>query len=409
IRLWADNTRQAMASDLAEWPGLPIPRAILAKLDDSDEPILQTLSLPQREHQVRAVYGTIAPGIVLELGESLEDDEELIAVLLKGILIALVVMVLLGGPIGWFMARRALRGVQEITRTATEIADGALDRRVAVRAQGDELATLARTFNTMIDRIQTLINSMREMTDNLAHDLRSPLGRMRASAEISLASGGTQAEAEVMAATTAEECDRLLEMINTTLDIAEAESGAAQLHLTAIDLSQVVQNAVELFETIAEDKGLRISTELPDYCRIDADRQRLQRVIANLLDNALKYTPDGGQVTIRLLDEGEHVKLSIADTGIGIADDELGRVFERFYRCERSRSERGNGLGLSLAVAFVRAHEGDILADTSLGRGSTFTIVLPRKLSQPQTQQRRAFPSIIATIRLRRLAEPVVL
>ena len=157
--------------------GLGNPLDVLAKVDSTDEPILATLALPGRADKVRIIYGTIAPGLVLEIGESLEEDEELIAALLRGFLIALVAVTLLGGPIGWFMARRALRGVQEVTRTATEIADGALNRRVEVRFQGDELDTLARTFNTMVDRIQALVIGMREMTDNLAHDLRSPLGR----------------------------------------------------------------------------------------------------------------------------------------------------------------------------------------------------------------------------------------
>ncbi|MGH8656705.1 MAG: sensor histidine kinase [Gammaproteobacteria bacterium] len=241
-----------------------------------------------------SIYGTIAPGLVLEIGESLEKDEELIAALLRGFLIALPAVTLLGGPIGWFMARRALRGVQEVTQTATEIADGVLDRRVEVRSQGDELDTLARTFNMMLDRIQALIIGMREMTDNLAHDFRSPLGRIRASADITLTNGGSKAESEAMAATTTEECDRLLEMINTTLDIAEAESGAAKLKPTDIDLAELVRDALELFQPIAEDQQITITADLPDHCRIHGDRQRLQRMVANLLDNGLKYMPTGG-------------------------------------------------------------------------------------------------------------------
>ncbi|MDQ3563515.1 MAG: HAMP domain-containing histidine kinase [Pseudomonadota bacterium] len=378
FRLWAPDGRELMATDLSSWPGLGNPLEVLAKVDSADEPILTTLALPRRADKVRIIYGTIAPGLVLEIGESLEDDEELIAALLRGFLITLVAVTMLGGPIGWFMARRALRGVQEITRTATEIADGALDRRVEVRSQGDELDTLARTFNTMVDRIQALVIGMREMTDNLAHDLRSPLARIRASAETGLTSGGSKTEAEALAAAITEECDRLLEIINTTLDIAEAESGAAKLKLTDIDLVELVHDALELFQPIAEDKQITITADSPDHCRSHGDRQRLQRVVANLLDNGLKYTPTGGRVTIKLVAEGGRVALSIEDTGIGISSNESARIFERFYRCDRSRSKQGNGLGLSLALAFVRAHGGDITVNSTPGQGSTFTVALPQ-------------------------------
>lgn len=378
IRLWAPDGRALMATDLSSWTGLGNPREVLAKVDSADEPILATLALPGRADKVRVIYGTIAPGLILEFGESLEEDEELLAALLGGFLVTVAVVTVLGGPIGWFMARRALRGVQEVTRTATEIANGALDRRVEVRFQGDELDTLARTFNTMVDRIQALVIGMREMTDNLAHDLRSPLGRIRASAETSMTSGGSKAEAEAMAAATAEECDRLLEIINTTLDIAEAESGAAKLKLTDIDLVELVHDALELFQPIAEDKQITITGDFPDHCHLHGDRQRLQRVVANLLDNGLKYMPAGGRVTIKLVAEGERVTLSIEDTGIGISSNESARIFERFYRCDRSRSKQGNGLGLSLALAFVRAHGGDITVNSTPAQGSTFTVVLPR-------------------------------
>ena len=376
FRLWTTDGRQLWATDLSAWVGLTDPRNVLTQL--ADEPILETLKLASREYGVRTVYGILAPGVVIQIGESLEANEEFLAALLRGFLLVLLAVIVIGGPVGWFMARRALRGVQELTRTAAEITDGALNRRVAVSSHGDEIDTLAHTFNTMLDRIHALIIGMREMTDNLAHDLRSPLGRIRASAEMILTGDGSRAESEAMVATTAEECDRLLELINTTLDIAEAESGAAKLKLADIDLVKMVEDAVELFQPLVEDKHVTLATDLPDRCPLQGDRQRLQRVVANLLDNALKYTPAEGRVTIKLNDAGEWLKLSIEDTGSGISADESTRIFDRFYRGDRSRSERGNGLGLSLALAFVRAHGGDIAVDSTPGQGSTFTVVLPR-------------------------------
>jgi len=382
FRLWATDGRQLVAAGIP-WSDPAAPPELLSKLEGTDERILKTLKDSKHEHQVRAIYGAIGPGIVLQIGQSLGDNEEFIAAFRNGFLITLAAVILLGGPIGWFMARRALRGVEEVTRTATEIAEGALDRRVSVRSRGDELDMLARAFNTMVDRIQALIIGMREMTDNLAHDFRSPLARIRTSAEMTLASGGTNVEWESLAANTTEECDRLMEMIDTTLDIAEAESGAAKLKLADIDLAAVVLDACDVFRVVAEDKQITIATDLPNDCRIRGDLQRLQRVVANLLDNALKYTPSGGRVTIRIIDEGQAVRLSVDDTGIGVPADELPRIFERFYRSDRSRSSGGNGLGLSLALAFVRAHGGDITPRSTPGQGSTFTVVLPRSRYGP--------------------------
>lgn len=280
------------------------------------------------------------------------------------------------------MARRALHGVREVTRAANEIADGALERRVPIGTAGDELDQLASTFNAMLDHIQSLIIGMRDMADNLAHDLRSPLGRVRACAEMSLANGEPNGARESWAVSTIEECDRLLQMLDTTLDIAEADSGAAKMNLDRVDLADLVLNASELFQTVAEDRHIGIATRVPEHCWIKGDRQRLQRVIANLLDNALKYTPSGGEVRMELREQAQRVLLSFEDTGVGIAADDLPRIFQRFYRCDPSRSGHGIGLGLSLAQAFVRAHGGDITVTSTPGAGSTFTVTLSRP-SQP--------------------------
>ena len=167
-------------------------------------------------------------------------------------------------------------------------------------------------------------------------------------------------------------------MLDTTLDIAEADSGAAKLKLDRVCLADMVRTAAELYETVAEDRQIAIATSAPDHCWIEGDRQRLQRVIANLLDNALKYSSAGGEVRIALREQVQRVLLTIEDTGIGIAPEHLPRIFQRFYRCDPSRSQQGIGLGLSLALAFVRAHGGDITVASTPGQGSTFSVVLPR-------------------------------
>ncbi len=377
FRLWADDGGELAVTDLAAWPELArLPRPVAP--GEGDGPRFDTRELDSRQAPMRRLVGSIAPGVALELGRSLESDDEFQRQILRAFLLSLAGVLLLGGPIGWFMARRALHGVKAVTRTANEIAGGTLDRRVPLGTAGDELDQLARTFNAMLDRIQSLILGMRDMADNLAHDLRSPLGRIRACAEMSLVSGEANASREPWAVNTIEECDRLLEMLNTTLDIAEANSGAARLKLGRVDLAEMVLTAAELYQAAAEDRQIGIATSVPAHCWIAGDRQRLQRVVANLLDNALKYTPPGGQVGIALREQAQCVLLTIEDSGVGIAADDLARIFERFYRCDSSRSRQGIGLGLSLALAFVRAHGGDITVASKPGQGSTFSVALPR-------------------------------
>lgn len=378
FRLWASDGRQLAATDLSAWHGLaPMPVAALRGIDGGNEPRLATTSLAAREDRVRTLLGRVAPGVVMEMGRSLQEDDAFLAQVRRGFPLALGAVLLLGAPIGWFMARRALRGVNEITRTANEIIAGALDRRVPLGSQGDELDHLARTFNIMLDRVQTLVGGMRDMADNLAHDLRSPLARIRAAAEMSLSSDDAISAREALAANTVEECDRLLELVNTTLDIAEADSGAAKLNLSRFDLAEMLRDACELFQPVAEDSRINLTSSVPEQCHVQGDRQRLQRVIANLLDNAFKYTPAGGQVKVSLQQQDARVLLRIEDTGVGIAAQDLPRIFQRFYRGDRSRSQRGIGLGLNLALAFVRAHGGDITATSTEGAGSVFSVVLP--------------------------------
>jgi signal transduction histidine kinase len=279
---------------------------------------------------------------------------------------------------GWFMAKRALSGVAEVTRAALEISKGAFERRVTVKDQEAEVTLLASAFNTMLDRINTLFREMKEMNNNIAHDLRSPLARIRGAAEMALTSDISAEEGKVAAAGMIEECDRLLGMINTMLDIAEAEAGMDGPKRRPVDMAQVILNACNLFMPVAEEKGIDMTNASAGGGLVMADARMLQRLVSNLLDNALKYTPAGGKVSISTLTQDEHVIVRLQDSGIGISEKDLPHIFDKFYRCDRSRAAYGSGLGLSLSKAIVATHGGVIDVASRFGEGTTFTVTLPR-------------------------------
>jgi signal transduction histidine kinase len=311
---------------------------------------------------------------------SLEGDQRLLEVLQRIFSGTMAVLTVLGAIVGWFMARRALVGVEELTRTATDISKGAFEQRVSAKDRGDEINRLATAFNVMLDRIGELVAGIREMSDNIAHDLRSPITRIRGIAEMTLITSKSMDEYKTMATDIIEECNRILEMVNTMLDISEAEAGAIKLIMEKTDMARIVQDACELFQPAAAEKGLTLTSRISDTDNpfVYGDIQRLQRMIANFLDNALKYTPSGGTVTVSVDENEGQVVISISDTGIGISKDDLPHIFTRFYRCDQSRSQAGIGLGLSLAMAIAKAHGGNIAAASNPGKGMKFTVTLPQ-------------------------------
>jgi signal transduction histidine kinase len=276
------------------------------------------------------------------------------------------------------MARQAVSGVEAVTRTARMISGGNLEERVPVKGRGDEIDQLALTFNQMLDRIQSLLTEIKEMTDHLAHDLRSPLTRIRGHAEVTLTTANSLKEYKAMAASTVEECDRLLDMINTLLLISKTESGVDTLSFEEIDLTALMQDACELFLPTAEDKGVTLRCDVPERSLLAGDTRKIQRMLANFLDNAIKYTPSEGSVIVSLEEKGEDLVISVKDTGIGVAPSDLPRIFERFYRSDQSRSQVGIGLGLSLARAIARAHGGDLTATSLPNQGSVFKVTIPK-------------------------------
>ncbi|MFC1664262.1 sensor histidine kinase [Pseudomonadota bacterium] len=382
MRLLDKNGNSIFTSDLSHWQIFQTDLTIVAGLATSaSTPIFTTKKFPTQEYETRMVYGRIGPETILHIGESMADIQEIMELLLSVSLIMFFLVVPVASGVGWIVARRAASGIKEVSNAATDIERGEFDRRAAVYGHSDEIQDLATTFNSMAERIRALIFEMREMTDNIAHDLRSPLARIRAISEVALSKSHTSAEYKSAASDTLEECDRLIKLINTTLDVAEAEAGVGNILEEEVDLSNLAEDACELFEPVAEENHISLSSSLDRNCRTRGNKQNLQRMLSNLLDNAIKYTPPKGEVTVNLSRNAEEIKIAVTDTGLGIPLHDQHRVFERFFRCDQSRAKDGCGLGLSFARAVARTHGGDITVRSIPKKTSTFVITLPTNLS----------------------------
>jgi heavy metal sensor kinase len=366
------------SSNMSYWKNITIDTSALEELFRDKHPVFKTISIVGRKEQVRILYAQVGPRLILQVGQTMENYSRFLEVFRRDFTITMSLLIALAAGVGWFLARRAVSGIKGMTLTAQKISGGALDERVPVKSRGDEIDQLAMSFNRMLDRIEELLKEIKEMGDNIAHDLKSPVARIRGAAEVTLTSGKTLDEFESMAASTIEECDRLLDMINTMLLISKTESGSEKLAVQDIDLSDAVRQALELFSPMAEDAHVDLEMDVPDGIRLKGNTSTIQRMISNLIDNALKYTLSGGKVRVRLRETGLRAVITIMDTGVGISAADLPRIFDRFYRCDQSRSRPGTGLGLSLARAIARVHGGDITVTSTPGSGSTFVVELPQ-------------------------------
>jgi len=374
---------------------------------------------------------SLPDGTLVQVGKSADAREDLLARFRAalGLVTLLVVVIALSG--GWLVTQSAVTPIRRLTAAVRRIIrTGRTDARVPVEGtpgSTDAIGELIELFNVMLDKIEGVVAAMRGALDNVSHDLRTPLTRLRGTAELALASPPDLERYREALVLCVEESDRVLVMLNTLMDISEAESGAMQLRREPVRLSEIVERAVDLYKDVADAKGVTLSiapspaatTPAPSgssltsapvasgssrtsapvasgssrtsapvasgFSRtsadtdvvVDADRTRLEQVAANLIDNAVKYTPPGGRVDVEVRRENGNAVLRVRDTGSGIPPDELPRIWTRLFRGDASRAERGLGLGLSLVKAIVEAHGGTVAVESEPGKGSTFTVSLP--------------------------------
>lgn len=376
FRLYSRQQGIIATSDLSDWKGLNGPPALP---EQEVQKVFQTLSIPGKNHQVRSLTLQLDKDHYLQIGVLLREDEHLLGNMRQSFATAFLIMLPFGGLVAFFMAWRAMSGLERIRKTADRISQGDFSQTVPLGQEGEEIESLARTFNCMQEQLGLLIRELHEVTNNIAHDLRSPITRMRGLAETSLTGSQDLAEYQEMACAVIEESDNLVGMINTMLDIAETDAGLRQIARHPVEMDKILRDVVELFQPVAEERSILLRLTPADTPLIVlGDLKRLQRAMANLVDNAIKYTLPGGRVDLEGQVMDGEVIISITDSGIGISSQNLPNIFDRFFRADASRSQSGSGLGLSLVQTIVHAHQGRVEVESALNKGSTFRVVLPR-------------------------------
>ena len=366
----------ALAPGILDNPGWT--ETVYRRLDEAESP-----DRPEHEALVRVFQ--LPGGFRLLVGRDLDERERLYHIVLSAGRWSVAIVVILGLAGGLFVTRRVLRRVDAMTETTRTIMAGDLGGRLPVAGTGDELDRLADNLNVMLERIEALMYGLKEVSDNIAHDLKTPLTRLRNRSEEALRTAKSEAEYRAALEATIEESEGLIRTFNALLMIARAESGQARDDMSEFDAADIAHDVGELYEPLADQKGIALKVEADAPAKVKANRELVSQALANLVDNAIKYTaPPAGtvngakpEIVVRALEDGDRILLTVADSGPGIPEADRTRVVERFVRLEQSRSQPGSGLGLSLASAVARLHGGELtLTDNQPGLKSV--IALPR-------------------------------
>ena len=364
-----------------EWRDVDLSRLRVPSPDG--EQTWSTLDTGQDGFELEVASVRLRDGTLFQVGITTERRAQLLQRFRSVLLINVLSLIFVGLAGGAVLTSSALQPLRRLADTVRSILrTGRTDARVPTQDTGDALDELSSLVNAMLDRIDAVLAGMRGALDNVGHDLRTPMTRLRGIAETALGSGDPALLREALA-DCLEESDRVIEMLNTLMDISEAETGTMALRREPTDLNDLIRQSVELYEDLADERGVELRTNVPSELLVDVDRNRMRQVLANLIDNAVKYTPAGGVVEIAAHRDNDDAVATVSDTGVGIPAEELPRIWDRLYRGDKSRSTRGLGLGLSLVKAIVAAHGGRVDVRSRPGAGSTFELRLPAEVPRP--------------------------
>lgn len=361
----ADGEVVAESSNIGQF------RAVLERMRSTER--YSSLNTP--EGTFRVLSEELYDGTTLRIGRTMRQVWENLEEFSLLFWVATAVVLLPGMICGWLIARRFVSGIRRVGDAAARIAEGDFSQRVAQKNDGREINDLVSVFNAMTANTERLLTELRDVTDNVAHDLRTPLTRIRTIAEITISGPQELANYREAIIDIAEDSSGMIAMINSMLEITRIENNFETLKTTDVSLSAQLHQAYDIFSMQAEEKNLEFILSLPEQeVVIAADKLKLQRVISNLLDNAMKFTPENGRVILSLAVEPGAAVMRISDSGVGISDADKLHIFERFFRADASRTKPGNGLGLSMVHAIVLAHGATIAVSDTAGGGTTFTI-----------------------------------
>ena len=316
---------------------------------------------------------------LVQIGASLRTVQNTLESLLYILYIATSIALMLAGIIGWLLASRALKPVDEITQTARQIGAKSLDQRLVVQGPRDEIGRLVETFNEMISRLESSFNRTKQFTADASHELRTPLTILKGETEIALKTEKSVKGLKAVLKSNLEEINHLVDMVKKLLFLSREDAGVRDMPVETVKLDKLILEKYEQAKRLAEEKGINMSIVKNDKVSVKGDQFRLRELLLNLIDNAVKYTPSGGDITLTLEGSNGFAKVIVADTGIGISKEDCPHVFDRFYRVDKARvrSEGGSGLGLNICKQIVEAHKGSVELKSELGKGSAFIVHLP--------------------------------